>query len=219
MARRHCISLMLACLVVMLTVTGLVLAGERFSDNGDGTVTDHVHNLMWAKFDNQGNIDWKQAGRWIRFTFPDTIQARHDDWRMPTLVELQTLYVDDPEYDGYETDCGQVVRITPEIARLIMEEGIPHNREGPKGDGEDRWEDRFDLLGPYHLGEAILVERNPLTARVGLSCVTIRSRRREMEPIKALERKIDGAVLTARLFHEETREDDVPDLVLYQTPR
>ena len=115
MARRHCISLMLACLVVMLTVNGLVLAGERFSDNGDGTVTDHAQSLMWAKFDNQGNIDWKQAERWIRFTFPDTIQARHDDWRMPTLAELQTLYVDDPEYVGYETDCGQVVRITPAI--------------------------------------------------------------------------------------------------------
>lgn len=114
MARRHWTSLMLTWLVIVWAA-GFALAGERFSDNGDGTVTDQAQNLMWAKFDNQGNIDWKQAERWIRFTFPDTIQARYEDWRMPTLAELQTLYVDDPQYDGYETDCGQVVRITPAI--------------------------------------------------------------------------------------------------------
>jgi len=91
------------------------VAGERFSDNGDGTVTDHAQQLMWGSADNQGDIDWKQAERWIRFTFPDTIQARYDGWRMPTLAELQTLYVSDPGYDGYETDCGQDVRIAPLI--------------------------------------------------------------------------------------------------------
>ena len=115
MARRLSFSLMLVWWVFVFTLTGFAFAGERFNDNGDGTVTDHEQNLMWAKFDNQGNIDWKQADRWLRFTFPDTIQARYDDWRMPTLAELQTLFINDPDYDGYETDCGQVVLITPEI--------------------------------------------------------------------------------------------------------
>jgi hypothetical protein len=106
---------MLVVAVLVLSATRIALAGDRFRDNGDGTVTDHEHNLMWAQADNQGDIDWKQAERWIRFTFPDTIQARYDDWRMPTLAELQTLYIDEPDYDGYETDCGQVVRITRAI--------------------------------------------------------------------------------------------------------
>ncbi len=92
-----------------------VEAEERFRDNGDGTVTDQRHNLMWAQTDNHGDIDWKQAGQWIRFTFPFTIEARYDDWRMPTLTELQSLYADDEAYDGYETECGQVVRINPVI--------------------------------------------------------------------------------------------------------
>ena len=34
---------------------------------------------------------------------------------MPTLEELRSLYVSDPDYPGYETPCGQRVRITPEI--------------------------------------------------------------------------------------------------------
>lgn len=103
-------------LLVVSVISSIgVEAEERFRDNGDGTITDLQYNLMWAQTDNHGDIDWKQAGQWIRFTFPDTIQARYADWRMPTLAELQTLYVGDTAYDGYETECGQVVRITPAI--------------------------------------------------------------------------------------------------------
>lgn len=105
----------LVLVVAFLLTSGAAFAEERFHDNGDGTVTDRERNLMWAQGDNHGDIDWKQADRWIRFTFPDTVQAPYHDWRMPTLAELETLYVDDPDYDGYESACGQVVRITPAI--------------------------------------------------------------------------------------------------------
>lgn len=91
------------------------LAGERFTDNKDGTVTDHVLGIMWSKTDNQGDISWNQAEKWVRYTFPYTLGKRYDNWRLPTLKELQSLYVRDKEYKGYETDCGQQVRITPEI--------------------------------------------------------------------------------------------------------
>jgi hypothetical protein len=92
-----------------------VWSEERFTDNGDGTVTDHQLGVMWAKTDNQGDIDWKQANRWVKFTFPYTIKAEYDDWRLPTLAELQSLYVYDKKYKGYETDCGQRVKIVSEI--------------------------------------------------------------------------------------------------------
>jgi hypothetical protein len=106
-------------ILAFLIMAGLtpVNAGERFTDNGDGTVTDHERNIMWSQTDNQGDINWKQAGRWVRFTFPDTIQARFDNWRLPTLEELKSLNVKDRSYAGYETDCGQVVRV-PEVIRL-----------------------------------------------------------------------------------------------------
>jgi hypothetical protein len=93
----------------------LAAAGERFSDNGDGTVSDHQLGVMWAKTDNQGDISWKEALQWITYTFPGTIQVSYDDWRMPTLAELQSLYVNDPNYPGYETDCGQHIKIVPQI--------------------------------------------------------------------------------------------------------
>ena len=43
-----------------------VLAGDRFLDNGDGTVTDHQLGVMWAKTDNQGNINWNDANQWVK---------------------------------------------------------------------------------------------------------------------------------------------------------
>jgi hypothetical protein len=115
MARRLAVFLNVLLLVSVVMTTAGAHGAERFRDNGDGTVTDSERNLMWGQTDNFGDVDWKQASRWIRFTFPYTIQARYDDWRMPTLEELQSLYVNAPEYDGYETACGQVVRITPVI--------------------------------------------------------------------------------------------------------
>jgi hypothetical protein len=92
-----------------------VWSAERFTDNGDGTVTDHDLGVMWSKTDNQGNINWKQASLWVKYTFPDTLEKKYDNWRLPTLSELQSLYVSDKKYKGYETDCGQRVKIVPDI--------------------------------------------------------------------------------------------------------
>ncbi len=110
---RWCLFLPLVWFV--LAILGSAVAGERFTDNGDGTVTDHQLGLMWAKSDNQGDIDWKEAGQWIRFTFPYTITATYDNWRMPTLEELSSLYTGNDKKEGYETACGQWVQIVPYI--------------------------------------------------------------------------------------------------------
>lgn len=88
-----------------------VSAGDRFTDNGDGTVTDHARGLMWAKTDNQGDIDWHEAQKWVRYTFPYTLPQVYEDWRLPTLRELQSLYVEDENHPGYETECGREVDI------------------------------------------------------------------------------------------------------------
>ena len=90
---------------------GLCTAGwpqERFTDNGDGTVSDRQLGLMWAKTDNQGDINWHEALQWIRFTFPNTVPGNYDNWRMPTLAELQSLVT---KTASYESDCGKAVNI------------------------------------------------------------------------------------------------------------
>ncbi len=104
-------------IICLLLNTSTALGGDRFTDNGDGTVTDHELNLMWAKTDNQGDINWKQAERWVKYTFPDTLtlEKRYDNWRLPTLEELRSLYMKKEDASGYDTDCGQQVWMTPEI--------------------------------------------------------------------------------------------------------
>jgi hypothetical protein len=41
----------------ILTCFGPAIGGDRFTDNGDGTITDHKLGLMWSKTDNQGDIN------------------------------------------------------------------------------------------------------------------------------------------------------------------
>ena len=90
-------------------------AGQRFTDNGDGTVTDHKLGLMWAQTDNNGDINWHQAQKWVKYTFPDTLPKLYNNWRLPTLAELKSILATDKNYAGYETDCGQWVRTIPQI--------------------------------------------------------------------------------------------------------
>ena len=92
-----------------------VIAADRFMDNGDGTVTDQKLGLMWSKTDNQGDINWIQAEKWVLYTFPDTLSKRYDNWRLPTLAELQSILVEDKNSKGYETECGQWVKTVPQI--------------------------------------------------------------------------------------------------------
>ena len=109
------------CVTLIILAAGILIgwapamAGDRFTDNGDGTVTDRKFNLMWSKTDNQGDINWIQAEKWVQFTFPDTIPKRYENWRLPTLAELQSLLVEDKQNKGYETECGQWVKTVPEI--------------------------------------------------------------------------------------------------------
>jgi len=104
---------------IILMCTFLFVApvwpNDRFTDNGDGTVTDHQLGVMWSKTDNQGDINWKEADLWVKYTFPDSLEKKYANWRLPTLAELQSLYIPDKEYEGYETDCGRRVKIVPVI--------------------------------------------------------------------------------------------------------
>ncbi len=63
-------------------------------DNGDGTVTDATTDLMWTQQDSGqlgagdlGGLDWQGALAWCE----DLELAGHDDWRLPSAKELQTL--------------------------------------------------------------------------------------------------------------------------------
>jgi len=109
------IHLFLILFLVAGVAPGPAAAQDRFIDNGDHTVTDNQSGLMWAQTDNQADIFWKQANQWINDSFAGSIEQKYANWRLPTVGELQTLYIDDPEYSGYQAACGHEVKMAPLI--------------------------------------------------------------------------------------------------------
>ena len=60
----------------------------RFTDHGDGTVTDNKTSLMWSKdADPCGVMNWDDAERCC----DSLILAGHSDWRLPDILELNSL--------------------------------------------------------------------------------------------------------------------------------
>ncbi len=111
MSNRRIITRSILAVFLCLTVLSAVAAGadERFTDNGDGTVTDTRTGLMWAQTDNMGHINWHDAKLYCE----NIILSKYNDWRMPTIEELETLF--DRSMDAHETICGRKVRSSPQI--------------------------------------------------------------------------------------------------------
>jgi hypothetical protein len=60
---------------------------NKFTDNGDSTITDNATGLMWMQNDNGTPISWENALSYAEnFSF-----AGHSDWRLPDSKELQGL--------------------------------------------------------------------------------------------------------------------------------
>lgn len=71
---------------------GTAWAVPRFTDNGDGTVTDHLTGLEWVKdphalANNAGTVSWYSS-----VDFCNALSfAGHDMWRLPSYKELLSL--------------------------------------------------------------------------------------------------------------------------------
>jgi hypothetical protein len=115
MMLKYFAAMLIILMVGILTSFGSAIGGDRFTDNGDGTITDHELGLMWSKADNQGDISWNDAEKWTRFTFRHTLEKEYDNWRLPTLSELQSILLEDSNAIGYETVCGHWVKTVAEI--------------------------------------------------------------------------------------------------------
>lgn len=110
MFRRKAV-LVLALFLAAILLAAPARAGQALLTNPDGTVADPEAGLVWSALDNQGDIDWQDARRWARFTFPSTLSSPATGWRLPTAAELEGLVNASTYYAGYETACGLDVRI------------------------------------------------------------------------------------------------------------
>jgi len=64
----------------------IVVAAERFVDNGDGTVTDTRRKIMWQKSDNGNEVTFAEAQEYCK-----TLRlGGYDDWRLPKADEADT---------------------------------------------------------------------------------------------------------------------------------
>lgn len=81
---------------------------ERFTDNGDGTITDHELNVMWKKTDSFQDtkkwINWLKIPDYAKKTNTEKF-AGYDNWRCPNQAEALALF--NTSYnnkDKYEED-------------------------------------------------------------------------------------------------------------------
>ena len=83
----------------MLFVTGIILvlmmADVIFADESrfvfsNNTVTDRLTGLMWMRVANMGGYTWSDAFKVVS-DLNRQQYATYDDWRLPTLNELDTL--------------------------------------------------------------------------------------------------------------------------------
>jgi hypothetical protein len=67
---------------------GVAWPSPRFTDHGDGTVTDNLTGLMWSKdADVMGVTTWQKALDYVT----DLKMAKYSDWRVPNRKELLSL--------------------------------------------------------------------------------------------------------------------------------
>jgi hypothetical protein len=61
-----------------------------FHDNGDGTITDRATGLMWSKAESGQGMNWQDALAWVQKKNAEKFLG-HDDWRLPSVKELQSI--------------------------------------------------------------------------------------------------------------------------------
>jgi len=97
--KRLAISMMVFCSLMMMS--GVAWCG----DNGNGTVT--VNGLVWMKDAGcLGKINWNDAMARAK-TVADgqcglTDKSKPGDWRLPTVVELKSIYVSKSQFKNVQ---------------------------------------------------------------------------------------------------------------------
>ncbi|QTA78732.1 DUF1566 [Desulfonema limicola] len=101
---------------------------NQFTDNGDGTITDHTTGLMWEQSGSKDEMAFIKTASYIE-NLNRSIFAGYNDWRMPTVEELssllepqennENLYID-PIFDNKQRWCWSSDRKDNEIGDVYL---------------------------------------------------------------------------------------------------
>jgi hypothetical protein len=61
-----------------------------YHESGDGTITDRATGLIWSKTDSGQGMNWQDALAWVQRKNTEKALG-HDDWRLPSVKELQSI--------------------------------------------------------------------------------------------------------------------------------
>ncbi len=71
----------------------------HFVNNGNGTITDSITNLMWQRIPHSDSLTWENA-----LTYADTLSVGgYIDWRLPNVKELQSICEETRYTPGIDT--------------------------------------------------------------------------------------------------------------------
>ncbi len=74
------------------------MESQRFTDNGDGTITDSKTGLTWVGKDSwicdKQWLSWDEAEKFVEGLCHSSF-ANTQDWRLPTSTEISSLYEPD----------------------------------------------------------------------------------------------------------------------------
>lgn len=74
-----------------------------FKDNGNGTITDRKTGLMWQQSGTDGDMKYKDTDDYVRRLNRKKLGG-YNDWRLPTLEELASLFERQKMNDGLYID-------------------------------------------------------------------------------------------------------------------
>ena len=122
------------------TIISDIKRKRRFSDNGDNTVTDNKHGLVWIKNPSQLGGEFSEFGKILEMEWTDAVRAcksltyaGYSDWRLPSVTEFQSLF------DQVNADNpADVIDPADVLSKDFFSEWY-WTRTKKKGDDSDRW--------------------------------------------------------------------------------
>ena len=86
---------------------GRAWPSPRFTDNGDGTITDNMTGLMWEQDPDENAKTWADA---LTYAAGSALGG-YSDWRVPNVLEMASLFNYDTAWSGSDTQADWLVSV------------------------------------------------------------------------------------------------------------